>query len=268
MLPSIWTLLAIIGLTLASPVPIPDPAPVTNPAPVPGVNSSPSELAERETDLNAFLSLLLDHLPAIDGTLAAISGILTTFQGFLALVSGKKTTYNQLSSTCKPYTVVFARGTTEPGNVGILVGPPFFDALKAKVGSAALAVQGVNDYKASVVGYLAGGDVKGSVNMAMQIATAFTTCPNTKLVVSGYSQGGQLVHNALASLPATTVTWVSKVVIFGDPNNGTAIPNVEANKVMTICHQGDDICDDGLRVLQQHLTYGLDARNAATFVVS
>ncbi|KAH9224558.1 putative cutinase, partial [Leptodontidium sp. 2 PMI_412] len=222
----------------------------------------------RETDLNAFLSLLLDNLPAIDGTLTAISGLLTTFQSFLALVSGKKTTYNQLTSACKPYTVVFARGTVEPGNVGILVGPPFFDALKARVGSAALAVQGVNEYKASIAGYLAGGDVNGSANMATQIATAFTTCPNTKLVVSGYSQGGQLVHNALASLPAATAAWVSKVVIFGDPNNGTAIPNVAASEVMTVCHEGDNICVDGLRVLQQHLTYGLDARNAAAFVVS
>lgn len=49
--------------------------------------------------------------------------------------------------------------------MGILVGPPFFDALKARVGSAALAVQGVNEYKASIAGYLVGGDVNGSANM-------------------------------------------------------------------------------------------------------
>ncbi len=148
-----WTLLAILGLALASPV----PNAMSNP--------NPNDLIERETDLNAFLSLLLDHLPAVDGTLTAISGVLTTFQGFLALVSGKKTTYNGLSSPCKPYTVVFARGTVEPGNVGILVGPPFFDALKAKLGSSALAIQGVNNYKATIAGYLAGGDGKGSADM-------------------------------------------------------------------------------------------------------
>lgn len=96
------------------------------------------------------------------------------------------------------------------------------------------------------------------------------------------------MHNALASLPAATAAWVSKVVIFGDPStfpllsvgtsmkaclltgldNGTAISNVPASKVMTFCHKGDNICVDGLRVLQQHLTYGLDARNAAAFVIS
>ena len=52
------------------------------------------------------------------------------------------------------------------------------------------------------------------------------------------------------------------------PDNGTAISNVPASKVMTFCHKGDNICVDGLRVLQQHLTYGLDARNAANFVIS
>jgi len=36
-------------------------------------------------------------------------------------------------------------------------------------------------------------------------------------VASGYSQGGQIVHNAAAQLPADTAAWISKVVIFGDP---------------------------------------------------
>lgn len=54
-------------------------------------------------------------------------------------------------------------------------------------------------------------------NRAAQITQAYNSCPNTKLVASGYSQGGQLVHNALGLLPADIASWVSKVVIFGDP---------------------------------------------------
>lgn len=42
-------------------------------------------------------------------------------------------------------------------------------------------------------------------------------CPSSKIVMSGYSQGGQLVHNAAKLLPASTVAAVSSVVIFGDP---------------------------------------------------
>jgi cutinase len=90
-------------------------------------------------------------------------------------------------------------------------------ALASAVGPTNLAVQGVNSYSASVDGYLAGGDAKGSTAMAEQIRSLYAKCPGTKLVVGGYSQGGQLVHNALGMLDATTAGWVGKVVIFGDP---------------------------------------------------
>jgi hypothetical protein len=52
---------------------------------------------------------------------------------------------------------------------------------------------------------------------AAEISQAYSSCPSTKLVASGYSQGGQLVHNSIALLPAATAEWISKVVIFGDP---------------------------------------------------
>jgi len=50
-------------------------------------------------------------------------------------------TSNELAE-CKPVTIIFARGTFEPGNIGLLAGPPFFDALSANIGDK-LAVQGV-----------------------------------------------------------------------------------------------------------------------------
>lgn len=73
-------------------------------------------------------------------------------------------TENGLSGPCKAYTVIFARGTTETGNVGTIAGPPFFQALASRVGSGNLAVQGVN-YPADVAGFLAGGDPAGSQTM-------------------------------------------------------------------------------------------------------
>jgi hypothetical protein len=71
---------------------------------------------------------------------------------------------NGLSGPCKPVTVIFARGTTESGNVGTVAGPPFFQALASRVGGGSLAVQGVN-YPANVAGFAAGGDVAGSRTM-------------------------------------------------------------------------------------------------------
>jgi hypothetical protein len=83
---------------------------------------------------------------------------------------GASTTQNGLtdSTGCKAMTVIFARGTTEQGNVGTLSGPPFFDALSKVIGVKNLAVQGVV-YPADIPGFLAGGDANGSKNMAQLV---------------------------------------------------------------------------------------------------
>ncbi|KAK8134324.1 carbohydrate esterase family 5 protein [Apiospora sp. TS-2023a] len=174
------------------------------------------------------------------------------------------TTQNGLSGACKGTTVIFARGTTEAGNVGSVAGPPFFQAL-SKMVNGDLAVQGV-DYPADVPGFLAGGDKNGSAKMAQLVQQAMTKCPNTKVIMSGYSQGGQVVHNAAKQLPAATASKVAGAVIFGDPDNGDAVQGVKKTKV--ICHQGDNICAGGNLILQPHLTYGQDANTAAQFAAS
>lgn len=58
-------------------------------------------------------------------------------------------------------------------------------------------------------------------------------CPSTKVVVSGYSQGGQVVHNAAKLLPASTMAKVSSVVIFGDPGKLPLSPVFDLNKRLT-----------------------------------
>ena len=68
---------------------------------------------------------------------------------------------------CKPFTLIFARGTTETGNIGSIVGPPFVLALEnAFGGSQNVAVQGVNNYAAIGPEYCAGGSLSGSQNLA------------------------------------------------------------------------------------------------------
>jgi len=254
MLLSVWSLLFFLNLITASPIPAPGP--------------QTANLVKRQTTLNAFLSVLLDYLPQVDGTIETVVGVLTSFERLVALLTGEQTTYNELGGPCKKYTVIFARGTTEPGNVGILVGPPFFEALKSLVGASEVTIQGVNNYDASIDGYLEGGDPGGSAFMAAQIEHAYDICPDTNLVVSGYSQGGQIVHNAANILPEAIGQWISSAVIFGDPDNGTAVANVPASRTDIFCNQGDDICVNGDLILAAHLTYGEDANAAAAFVVA
>lgn len=61
------------------------------------------------------------------------------------------------------------------------------------LGAAQVAVQGVNNYPADVACVFDGGGASGGQNMAQLIAQAMSRCPETKLCVSGYSQGDGLV---------------------------------------------------------------------------
>nr|POE95407.1 cutinase [Quercus suber] len=176
-------------------------------------------------------------------------------------------TENQLTdgTACRAVTIIFARGTFESGNVGSLTGPPFFQAVANLLGSSSVAVQGVA-YPADVAGFEAGGDATGSALMAKLAAQAQSQCPKTKLVLSGYSQGSQLVHKAGALLTDSQAAFVNSVVVFGDPDNGVAISHIPASKVLTICHPTDNICQGGSNFFGSHLTYSMDAKTAANFV--
>lgn len=85
-------------------------------------------------------------------------------------------TYNQLTdgTACRPVTVIYARGTTQEGNVGSAdsEGPTFFNALAKALsgGTSSLAIQGVT-YPANVFGFLAGGDANGATTMFNLINT-------------------------------------------------------------------------------------------------
>ena len=104
--------------------------------------------------------------------------------------------------------------------------------------------------------------------MAQLIGQTMAQCPSTKLVVSGYSQGAQVAHNAANMITASETTFINSVVLFGDPDDGKPFGQVPANKVSTDCHLGDDICLGGDLILPPHLDYCLDVQNEANSVVS
>ncbi|EMD59519.1 hypothetical protein GGP41_004440 [Bipolaris sorokiniana] len=181
-------------------------------------------------------------------------------------------TYNQLTdgTACRPISLIWARGTSSPGNVGAAgtEGPVFFNAVAARVGGTGqLAIQGVN-YAANVIGFLAGGDAAGATSMFNLINQTASRCPNTKIVVSGYSQGAQLVHTATQRLTAAQAARVSAVVTFGDADRDESFGVVPASKTLIICHEGDNICDNGIIITPQHGNYEQDAPQAAAFVAA
>jgi len=174
---------------------------------------------------------------------------------------------DELSGPCKPVTVIFARGTLELGNVGSLAGPPFFNALDDIIGASNLAVQGV-DYGATIAGYLEGGDPAGAATLASLTNQAASQCPSTQIVLSGYSQGAQVVHLGAQQLSASVASHVSAVVLFGDPDDNQPINDIAASEVDTFCFSTDEICKGLPIVLPAHLSYSVDAVPAAEFVAA
>ncbi|KAF4437810.1 cutinase [Fusarium austroafricanum] len=180
-------------------------------------------------------------------------------------------TYNQLTdgTPCRPVTMIYARGTTQAGNVGdpAAVGPVFFNNLASRIGLSNLAVQGVS-YAANVIGFLQGGDPAGSRTMADLINRAASQCPSTKIVISGYSQGAQLVHNAAGMLSASVTNRVTAAITFGDPKQREAFGTIPSSRTRVICRSGDNICDGGIIITPAHSQYQQDAPAAADWVAA
>ncbi|OLN97629.1 Cutinase 1 [Colletotrichum chlorophyti] len=169
---------------------------------------------------------------------------------------------------CPDIAVIYARGTNEPGNVGFLTGPPFFDALRTYVnGTGSVAIQGVNEYPAQPAGFFEGGSKTGAAFMAQLVSSTQAMCPNTHITMSGYSQGSQVARLAIAQMTPEAQSKISSVVLFGDPGQGKPVPGIDATRLLVICHTGDNICQGGNFIFEPHLNYSLDAPTAALFVM-
>ncbi|KAF3035401.1 hypothetical protein E8E12_001045 [Didymella heteroderae] len=166
---------------------------------------------------------------------------------------------------CTDITIVFARGTGEPGNMGIISGPPMVKAIRSKLGADRVTVQGV-DYAASAAGNAnLGGD--GGKVMAQYVQQALKQCPGTKVIVSGYSQGGMVVHNAFSN--GISASDVAGAIMFGDPLKRQAISGLSTDKVKQFCGTSDTICGGGGDggATGSHLSYGSVADSAASFAI-
>lgn len=103
------------------------------------------------SSINAFLTEIAKIMP-IGDTVAAACDLIGDSEDVAANLFDISNTEN---APCGDVTVLFARGTCDPGNVGVLVGPFFFNSLQNALGGTSLGVQGF-DYPASVEGFLSG----------------------------------------------------------------------------------------------------------------
>ncbi|KAK2808598.1 hypothetical protein FQN50_004630 [Emmonsiellopsis sp. PD_5] len=164
---------------------------------------------------------------------------------------------------CKPNTLLYARGTGEFGGMGMSVGPK----LKSGLSRTQWDVKGLSDgYEADMLGNNCIG-LNGGIAMMDLIEQTVQECPDTKIVVSGYSQGAMVAHNGVAFAKPEAKKQVVGVVVFGDPFNGAPIRDFDSSKIKTFCHDGDGVCSGQFKITLDHLTYSmLDTREAIRWI--
>jgi hypothetical protein len=123
--------------------------------------------------------------------------------------------------------VVFARGTTEDPGVGP-TGQAFVDALRARVGTKSMGVYPV-DYPATTDFPTA---LVGIEDASAHIESTAANCPNTEMVLGGFSQGAAVMGFVTANvipdgapegvpnpMPPDVAKHVDAVALFGKPND-------------------------------------------------
>jgi hypothetical protein len=197
---------------------------------------------------------------------------------------------------CPDVEVIFARGTGEPPGVGG-VGQAFVDALRSDAGGKSVAVYPID--------YVASGDFNDTMAFAQTVIAGIrdagahvqstaATCPNTRIVLGGYSQGAAVAGFVTAAevpqgvpaafvpqpLPVEVADHVAAVALFGKPSAAwtsqygapaITIGPAYAAKTIELCAQGDTICDGtpGGGPTFAHALYPVNGMvgQAATFAV-
>lgn len=195
------------------------------------------------------------HLAGLTGATFALAA------SFLVVPTGGAPTAS--AAPCPDVEVVFARGTFAPQGLGG-IGQEFVDAVRAKVGAKSVGVYAVV-YPASTNFPTA---VDGIRDAANHIEGMAASCPDTKMVLGGYSQGAAVVGFVTANavpggvdpadvpkpMPASVADHVAAVAMLGTPDTKfmdmigqppVTVGPLYAGKAIQLCAPGDPICSDG-----------------------
>jgi cutinase len=177
---------------------------------------------------------------------------------------------------CPDIEVVFARGTNDAPGLGN-VGGAFVDALRSKVGGRSVGAYAVN-YPANF-DFLAAAD--GANDASAHIQYMVNTCPNTRLVLGGYSQGAAVIDVISAvpipavgfnnPLPPNVPDHVAAIAVFGNPSAKLGLPltvsPVWGGRSIDLCNGNDPICQTDGESVAAHRSYpGGPTNQAANFV--
>jgi cutinase len=216
------------------------------------------------------------------GALAARAALSTIFVALAVAailagsLAGPTPSANAAEDSCPSVEVVFARGTNEAPGVGA-TGQAFVDALSARLPGETVDVYAVN-YPASLN---FGQAAQGIIDASNKIETIAASCPDTKIVLGGYSQGAavagytttdtvpagfNLPAGITGPMPAAIAPHVAAVVLFGRPDSWflnlvdhsappIAIGSLYTAKTLQLCATGDPVCFPGGLDRSAHSSY-------------
>jgi len=158
------------------------------------------------------------------------------------------------ATDCPDVEVIFARGTGEPPGLGP-VGDALVEALRRDTGLD-IDTYGVR-YPAGKL-QLGGGD--GANDTISRVKDVVARCPDTKIVLGGYSQGAS-VMDIVAGVPVGGITWgnslptqnvphIAALATFGNIADREGSPisrqsTLLGSKAIDLCNPGDPICHAG-----------------------
>jgi cutinase len=190
--------------------------------------------------VRAFPSLKLIDIGVVAVVIAA-----TVILPAMVLPSGMP---RAAAANCPPVQVVFARGRYESPGTGVL-GNAFISDLRSKV-SKNIGVYAVN--------YPADTQIDiGANDMSHHVQDMVNNCPDTRLVLGGYSLGAAVTDVVLAApisafgfdspLPPGTDQHIAAVALFGNGSQWVGpITNFNPtynDRTIELCHGADPVCN-------------------------
>ena len=180
------------------------------------------------------------------------------------------------ADNCPDIEVIFARGTSEAPGLG-LPGGAFVNSLRSKVGGRSVGSYAVvypADYD-----FLAAAS--GANDASAHVQYMMGACPNTRLVLAGYSQGAA-VMDVIAAVPFPAIGFnnplppdapehVAGIAVFGNPSAKLGLPltssPVWGGRSVDLCNGDDPVCQtDGENVAAHKAYAGGPTNQAANFV--
>ncbi|WP_448400339.1 cutinase family protein [Mycolicibacillus trivialis] len=150
---------------------------------------------------------------------------------------------------CSQAEVIFARGRLEPAGPG-RIGAAMVEALRTALPDTDIGLYPVR--------YAADTDVvPGANDMSRRVQYMLANCPNTRLVLGGYSLGAAVTDLVLAAptsffgwndpLPPAASSHIAAVALFGNGSNWlgpiTTFSPAYRDRTIELCHGADPICN-------------------------